>query len=367
MTAGAHITFLDDDHVLRIAWLALTAPRHELEVEVQRFMEPEAADTISLIKSAAGLRTCDGTEVSLAAHAGRSMLANATILIFRRGKIDRTLLNKCPRLRFVQRFGESTEGIDLRATAERKLWVSCLARRTLRNTAEHAVMLMMALARNLLPADRAARAGSCDREDSVRSGAVHYNWARQATSGGLFGKTLGIVGMGEVGNIVATIARGVGMRVIYTSPTRRAVTLDVQQQVENRDFDALLQEADFVSLHAPDTDENVGLMGETQFQAMRRDAYFVNTSRGRLVDEQALYRALHQGRIAGAGLDVHATEPRSASDPFCQLSNVILTPHVGGGLRSGVLAEIDAMFANCRDVLAGNVPRHGYVTPPARA
>ena len=94
---------------------------------------------------------------------------------------------------------------------------------------------------------------------------------------------------------------------------------------------------------------------------MRRDAFVVNTSRGALVDEDALYDALHEGRIAGAGLDVHETEPREKTDRFCALPNVILTPHLAGGSRRGVLAEIDAIYDNFRSVLAGEPPKHDRV------
>jgi phosphoglycerate dehydrogenase-like enzyme len=262
----------------------------------------------------------------------------------------------------VQRFGERIDGIDLCAIRERNIWVSCLSRRTLRNTAEHAITLMLALARNLFPADRAVRTAVDVFNHGAVAGAVHYNWAKQATASGVFGKTIGVIGMGEVGRIVAASARGLGMRVIYTNPTHRELALDAQQEVEHRSFKELLHEADFVSLHAPDNDENVGMMGERQFAAMRRGAYFVNTSRGRLVDENALFRALHSGDIAGAGLDVHATEPRPASDRFCTLRNVVLTPHIAGGLRTAVLEEIQAMFDNCRDVIAGDAPRYGVVS-----
>jgi phosphoglycerate dehydrogenase-like enzyme len=125
----------------------------------------------------------------------------------------------------------------------------------------------------------------------------------------------------------------------------------------------LLAQSDFVSLHLPGSAENSNLADEAFFAAMKSTAYFINTSRGGLVDEDSLYRALKAGTIAGAGLDVHRPEPRAPNDRFAALSNVVLTPHIGGGTRSGVLQEFDVILRNCRAAMEGRPPSVAWTNP----
>jgi phosphoglycerate dehydrogenase-like enzyme len=128
--------------------------------------------------------------------------------------------------------------------------------------------------------------------------------------------------------------------------------------VEYAPIGRLLAESDFVSLHATNIPENRGLIGRETFAAMKPSAFFINTARGPIVDENALYDALTNGTIAGAGLDVHTIEPRPQPDRLATLPNVILTPHIAGGSRKGVMLEIDAILSNCRAVLAGKPIQH---------
>ena len=123
--------------------------------------------------------------------------------------------------------------------------------------------------------------------------------------------------------------------------------------VEYAELPRLLAESDFVSLHATNIPSNRGLVDAKVFSAMKPGAFFINTARGPIVDEDALYDALTKGTIAGAGLDVHVVEPRPTPDKLATLPNVILTPHIAGGSRKGVLKEIDIVLSNCRAVLAG--------------
>ncbi|MBV8840863.1 MAG: 3-phosphoglycerate dehydrogenase, partial [Alphaproteobacteria bacterium] len=115
----------------------------------------------------------------------------------------------------------------------------------------------------------------------------------------------------------------------------------------------LLAESDFVSLHANNLPENKQMLAASTFAQMKRTAFFINTARGRMVDEAALYEALTKGVIAGAGLDVHFEEPRPTPDPYAAMPNVIMTPHIAGGSRKGVLREVGGILDNCRAILAG--------------
>ncbi len=143
--------------------------------------------------------------------------------------------------------------------------------------------------------------------------------------------------------------------VLYAN--RNRLPVDQEQKTFGVEFappvPKLLAESDFVSMHANNLPENKGLIGASTFAQMKKTAYFINTSRGRMVDEDALYAALTTGLIAGAGLDVHYEEPRPLADRYAKLRNVIMTPHLAGGSRKGIVDEIELILDNCRAVLAG--------------
>jgi phosphoglycerate dehydrogenase-like enzyme len=154
------------------------------------------------------------------------------------------------------------------------------------------------------------------------------------------------------------------MRIVYANRKQLPVVRENQLGVAYAPLDRLLCEADFVSLHASNLPENRGLMDAAHFAAMKPGAFFVNTSRGRMVDEDALYDALSRGVIAGAGLDVHALEPRPQPDRLATLPNVILTPHCAGGSRLAHLDELAEIFANCRAIRTGGPLRHRMTPDP---
>lgn len=337
-TGTRRVAFLDEDHVLNLVRGLLAGE------DVTSFFAPEQPG--DLARLTAGLKNV---------HIGQSVV-DSEVLVLRRGRVDRALIESAPALRLVQRLGSRRDGIDLVAARERGIAVSCLPRPSLVRTAEHAMTLLLALAKRLLPADRAVRAGTA----LTRSpDGVTYNWAGLTGIGGLAGKRLGIVGLGEVGTLVAERARAFGMIVRYTARTRLPADRETELGVEFRPLRTLLAESDAVTLHVPGFADPV--LGPVELALMRPGALLVNTSRGRFVDEDALYAALTTGRLGGAGLDVHAVEPRPPTDRFCALDNVVLTPHVGGGSRRDVLAEIGQLLDNIRVALAGGIPEHGLV------
>jgi phosphoglycerate dehydrogenase-like enzyme len=362
----ARIAFLDDDHVMRLTRTILTAQGGDDEQWLRSFFAPERVDVDELIELGAGLRRRDGATVALAPGDGTAAgIEDANVLLFRRGRVTRELLSACPGVQLIQRLGEDPSGIDLAAAAERGIEVSCLSRRTLRHASEHVMALMLALVKQLLPADRAVRAGV--GADTARPGVdgSAYNWIGLSGLAGLDGRTLGLVGCGEIGGLVARRAAAFGMRVLYNDAFRLSPAREQALGVDFRSLEALLEESDIVSVHVPGTPANAHLIGATEIARMRPDAWLINTSRGTVVDEDALYVALVEQRLAGAGLDVHDPEPRLASDRFCHLENVVLTPHVSGGSRLSVLAEIGQMYDNVRAVLAGGRAIHDRVEPAA--
>jgi phosphoglycerate dehydrogenase-like enzyme len=308
------------------------------------FFAPEAFDPAPLRAAARGIALAETPE-------------QAEILVVRRAAVDAALLQRCGRLRLVQRLGERHDRIDLGAAAERGIHVSCLPRPSLIRTAEHAILLMLALAKRLPAADAAARAGAPGGSPS----SVAYNWPGMTGLGGLHGRTLGILGLGEVGALVARRAAAFGMRVLYTGRSRQPASVEAACGAAWRGLDALLAEADIVSLHASNLPANRGAIGARELGLMKPGALLVNTSRGALLDEAALLAALRKGRPGGAGLDVHAVEPRPQGDPLAMLPNVVLTPHIAGGSRLSVAEEVAQILANCHAVLAGGQPLHGRV------
>ncbi|MBL8384972.1 MAG: hypothetical protein JNM90_17950 [Burkholderiales bacterium] len=353
------IVILDDDHILRLARYALARPPEIDDAWVRAFFAPEPVDPDLVYRAADGLHAPDGvTVLGLSARAEEVAHADPSIILFRRGGVDAARIAAAPSLRLIQRLGERTDGIDLDAARARGVPVSCLPRPTLVLTAEHAILLMLALAKQLVRADAQIRTGAWDAGRVAPTDGVAYNWTGTAPLSGLYGKTLGILGLGEVGAIVARRARAFGMTVLYSNRNRLAESAERELGVRFAAREALLAQADFVSIHAANLPANRGMVDLATFRSMKRSAYFVNTSRGRLVNEDDLHTALTSGLIAGAGLDVHHEEPRPPGDRLCRLPNVIMTPHFAGGSRFGVLDELAQVFANCRAALCGGAIGH---------
>lgn len=170
----------------------------------------------------------------------------------------------------------------------------------------------------------------------------------------LRGSTLGIMGYGEIGQYLAPLGAALGMTVLISDPFKKIEDPALKQV----DLTTLLRESDFVVCLVVANEKTENLMNASAFAQMKPTAYFINTSRGRMVNESALYVALTTGVIAGAGLDVHFEEPRPAPDRFAALRNVILTPHLAGGSRKGILDEVEGILDNCRAVLAGKPIQH---------
>ncbi len=209
--------------------------------------------------------------------------------------------------------------------------------------ADMALALMFAAARHVAQADAAIRRGEWGQADLK----VRYSGLD------LFGKTLGIIGLGRIGEILARRVRGLDMRLLYYDVVRKP-GLEQELGVAYRTLEQLLHESDIVSVQLPLNDETRGLIGEREFRLMKPDAILINTARGAILDEAALCRALQKRWIAAAGLDVLAEEPIRPDSPLLGLDNVVLAPHLGGSTKEcdGVLVE------DTIRVLDGREPLH---------
>ena len=353
---AAEIAILDDDHINRLIRYAIAGPGEVTQEWAEHFFLPEHVDMARVGALGDSLRRDGVALVPMAVDARKGTAAE--ILIFRRGVIDASLMDANPKLKLIQRIGERSEMIDLAAAKARGIAVSCLPRPSLQFTAEHAILLMLALTKKLIVSDGAVRNDTWDRGRVHPENGVAYNWAGITGIGGLYGATVGIVGLGEVGAMAAKMANGFGARVVYCNRTRLSAEREARDGVSYLPLPDLLAQSDFVSVHASNLPENKGLIDASIFAQMKRTAFFVNTSRGRMVDEDALRDALATGTIAGAGLDVHAQEPRPTPNIFAGLANVVLTPHLAGGARVAIIDEVAPVFGNCRAALTGGAIAH---------
>jgi len=232
-------------------------------------------------------------------------------------RIDQELLDGAPALKVIANYGVGFEHIDLEAATRRGIPVTNTPGVLTDATADLTLTLILAVARRVVEGDR-----------RIREGKFQF-WAPLLFLGQeVSGKTLGIIGLGRIGQAVARRAAGFSMRVIYHSRTRLQPSREQELKVSYAPLETLLREADFVTLHVPLLPQTRHLIGRREFQLMKPSAYLINTARGPVVDEGALVDALRQGRIRGAGLDVYEREPE-LSPGLADLENVVLLPHVG--------------------------------------
>ncbi|MDE2565562.1 MAG: hydroxyacid dehydrogenase [Burkholderiales bacterium] len=249
----------------------------------------------------------------------RAEAAGADAIVVRnRTQVRGELLAALRRCRVVGRLGVGLDNIDLPGCAARGLQVIPATGANALSVAEYVLATAMLLLRGAYAASAAVAAGQ---------------WPRAALSGGreIGGKTLGLVGFGSIGQLTARLARGLGMQVL-AHDAMRAPTDPVfaQDGVRGCTLDALVAQADVVSLHVPLLDSTRGLFGAARLAAMKPGAVLINTARGEIVDELALAAALKSGHLGGAAIDVFGTEPLPASPHFEGLANLVLTPHIAG-------------------------------------
>lgn len=254
-------------------------------------------------------------------------------------------LEKLKSVKLLSLWGTGTDHVDLEAAARLGITVTNTPGVSAIAMAEHTLALMLATARDLVRIDGKTRRGG---------------WPRGFVTQ-LHGKTLGVIGLGAIGQQVARIARGIGMRVIAW--TRHANILLAQElDIELVQLDDLYRRADVVSLHIRQTPETVNFVGERELGMMKRTALFINTARGAVVDEKALIQALESESIAGAGLDVYTEEPLPEGHPITKLPNTVLTPHSGGISKEALEAGLQMSIDNVFDFANGD-PQHVVVGP----
>jgi lactate dehydrogenase-like 2-hydroxyacid dehydrogenase len=256
-------------------------------------------------------------------------------------RVDAELLDASPKLRAVSNYAVGVDNIDVEAATARGIPVGHTPDVLTGSTADLAVGLMLAVARRIPEGDRLVRAGKWPA------------WGPETFVGrDLHGSTVGIVGFGRIGKALAERVRGFGATAVHATRSMSG------------SLDELLERADFVSLHVPLTPETRGMIDAAALERMKPSAYLVNTGRGPLVDTDALTRALHEGTIAGAALDVTDPEPLPADHPLLDAPNLVVVPHIGSDTYSTRRAMAELAVENLLAGLAGK-PMPRSVNPPA--
>ncbi|MCD6235837.1 MAG: D-glycerate dehydrogenase [Thaumarchaeota archaeon] len=232
-------------------------------------------------------------------------------------KMDKELIDKAEKLRVIGTMSVGFDHIDLEYATSKGIYVVHTPGVLTETVADHTWALMMAAARRVVEAD-----------NMIRKGEWTVPWAPTMLLGhDIYGKVLGVIGLGRIGYAVAKRAKGFNMKILYYDVYRRE---DAEKElgIEYASIERILKEADFVTVHVPLTPKTRGLIGEKELKIMKKTAVLVNTARGPVIDQKALTKALQEGWIAAAGLDVFEKEPIDPDDPLLKLKNVVVTPHI---------------------------------------
>ncbi len=254
-------------------------------------------------------------------------------------------------LKFVQKYGVTTRNIDDDACRRAGVKVFTIRRRANISTAEQALTLMLALARQLtrnanLISVKQLREAGYQPTTYDRTHTPNGNWARIPGMVTLYGRQLGIVGLGEIGRELTLRALALGMRIVYSQRGRLPIDVERQYQANYCSLDELLATSDCVSLHLPRSPNTAGIIGCQQLSLIKPGAFLINVSQPNLVEREALREALSTGRLGGYGLDTFYEEPADADDPLIRFPNVIVTPHLGGSPRWNSLDDIEEVIVN---------------------
>lgn len=291
-----------------------------MKIVIAEVMEPEVVAEISKLG-----------ETIVTPNDLLAVLPTAEALVVRSStQVNAALLEKAPLLKVVARAGVGLDNVDKEACAKRGIKVVNTPGASTNSVSELALAMMFAIARKIPKADESMK---------------NKTWIKKELTGTeLMDKTLGIVGLGRIGSSLAIKAQALGMRVLYYDPKHDGTAAGKKVSLEE-----IFLSSDYISLHVPLVPETRGLINAAVIAKMKKNAVIVNTARGGLVDEEALYLALKEKKIKGAALDVYPQEPYNGK--LCELDNVVLTPHVGGSTKEAQARIGQELVAKLREEL----------------
>ena len=260
-------------------------------------------------------------------------------------KIDAEVFDVAPRLKIVAQMAVGFDNIDVKEATRRGICVTNTPGVLTETTADFAWTLLMAVARRVVEADK-----------YVHNGKWKVGWHPSMLSGrDVYGATIGVVGAGRIGSAVARRARGFDMKIIYYDVVARP-ELERELGAKRVDLETLLSESDFVSVHVPLIKATHHLINAEKLKLMKKTAYLINNSRGPVVDEKALYKALTEGWIAGAALDVFEQEPTPVDNPLLTLANVVVAPHISSSSHETRSRMAEMVAENLIAFFEGRIP-----------
>ncbi len=309
--------------------------------------DPLAPQGLEILERAPGLEVVDAPGLSPGEL--EEAIRDVDGLVIRSGtKVTAAVIAAAEKLRVIGRAGIGVDNVDVDAATQRGIVVVNTPEGNNVTTAEHALALLVSLARHVPQATSSMKAGRWDKKK--------YQGME------LFNRTLGVIGLGNIGRIVALRARGLGMRVIAADPH---ISAEMAQRldVELVSLDDLFERADAVTVHVPRTSETTGLLGKKAFARMKKGVLIINAARGGIVDEADLLAALDSGQVGGAGLDVFVEEPPPADHPLVAHERVVCTPHLGASTEQAQVNVSIAVAEQVRDYLLDGAIRNAVNVP----
>jgi D-3-phosphoglycerate dehydrogenase len=266
--------------------------------------------------------------------------------------VSKVVIDQLEHCLVLARIGAGYDPVDLEAARRNGIRVTNVPDYGMEDVGSHALALMLALARRLPTYERVVRSGVWSQ---IGAGTMHR----------VHGQTIGILGLGRIGKTFARQASGLECRIIASDPYIEPEVFPAHG-VKEVDFDTLIESSDFLSLHVPLTEETRHIIGAAELARMKPTAYLINTSRGGVVDQKALYRALKSKEIAGAGIDVYENEPIASDDPLLTVENTILTPHAGWYSEESKQIMADRTAEEIERAFRGQPARSPVVDPPLK-
>jgi len=260
-------------------------------------------------------------------------------------RIDQDIIDRGTKLKIIANYGAGFNNIDVTYASERGIWVTNTPNVLHETTADLTWAMILGAARRIVSADRYTREGK------------FQGWGAKLFLGGdVHEKTLGIIGLGEIGRSVARRAIGFNMRTLYYQRNRLPKEEEKKLNAEHVTFEQILRESDFLTLHVPLTEETEYMIGNDEIALMKKTAYLIHTARGKIIDDYALVAALREGRLAGAALDVYEAEPE-LTEGMRELDNLMILPHIGSASFETRDKMALLVADNILDALEGKTPR----------
>jgi len=260
-------------------------------------------------------------------------------------RIDQDIIDRGTKLKIIANYGAGFNNIDVTYASERGIWVTNTPNVLHETTADLTWAMILGAARRIVSADRYTREGK------------FQGWGAKLFLGGdVHEKTLGIIGLGEIGRSVARRAIGFNMRTLYHQRNRLPKEEEKKLNAEHVTFEQILRESDFLTLHVPLTEETEYMIGNDEIALMKKTAYLIHTARGKVIDDYALVAALREGRLAGAALDVYEDEPE-LTEGMRELDNLMILPHIGSASFETRDKMALLVADNILDALEGKTPR----------